>query len=228
MAPDPMAEAPPATTRVEAQTPSNEPQWESPVGLGLAAAFLRTAWSVLLRPIPTFRAMTASPHIGRPFAFAVLAMVGGTLLAAVAASLTDSAGRIASDTGLLMFIMFGSLAVAMPLMFVEAGIYHVLLMILGGDRRGFAATFRVCAYVDGSTALVGWVPVLGPVVALIWGVYLRIVGLREIHRTSTSRAFASVFLAFVVPVLVIGAMLGTVVAFVLLLFSGEKIPVIEV
>ena len=209
----------------ESHSPVSEPQWEHPVGPGVVTAFMRTVSSVLLRPVPTFSAMTTSSNIGRPFTFAVLAMLGATLLGAVVAG---SAGRGAASAGLLFFVTVASLAIAVPLLFVEALVYHVLLMVLGGDRRGFAATFRVCAYVDGSTAMIGWVPVIGPLIALTWGVYLRIVGIREIHETSTAHAFWSVFLAFVVPLLMAIGLIGGLVTLAYFLFSGDPAPAIEV
>ena len=171
--------------------------------------------------------MTTTPRIARPFVFALLAMVCATLLAGVVGKYTSPAAW-GPGPSVLLLVMVGSLAATIPLLFVEAGVYHVLLMLLGGASRGFGATFRVCAYVDGSTALISWVPVLGPLVALVFGVYLRIVGIREIHRTTTARAFGSVFLAFFVPLLLFGAMAAAAVAFVLLLLSGAPSPAIEV
>jgi len=197
----------------------DEPAWEHADG-GVVSALLRTVLGVLFRPRPTFRGMSSSQQIGKPFVFVILTMVAASLLTAAGAGL--------ADTGFFALLIIGSMLITVPLLFVEAGTYHVLLMVLGGTRGGFGATFRVCAYVDGSTALIGCVPVFGPVVALVWGAYLRIVGLREIHRTTTTRVVVSLILAGVVPVLLVGGAVSVLVILVLSMLDSAPAPVVEV
>jgi len=76
------------------------------------------------------------------------------------------------------------------------------------DSR-FASTFKVASYTQ-VTALVNWVPVVGPLVAL-YGLYLSVVGIREVHGTTTGKAALVVLIPFLVVL---------VVAFIVLAWVG--------
>ncbi|MGF1472290.1 MAG: YIP1 family protein [Rubrobacteraceae bacterium] len=83
-------------------------------------------------------------------------------------------------------------------LFVLAAIAHLLVMaFVGTSNSGFESTFRVAAYVS-VTNLVNWIPFIGGLVAL-YGLYLAVVGIREIHVTTTGKAA----LVVLVPVAVI-------------------------
>ena len=95
--------------------------------------------------------------------------------------------------------------------FILAGVAHLLVrLVLGADNAGFEATFRVAAY-TGVTNLVSWIPVVGPLVGL-YGVYLAIVGIRELHGTTTGKAAAVVLLPFLVVFALLWLALAVAVA----------------
>ena len=72
-------------------------------------------------------------------------------------------------------------------LFIGAGILHLLVMLIVGSRNsGFEGTFRVSAY-SSVTSLVSWIPVIGWIASL-YGIYLAIMGIREVHNTSTGKA----------------------------------------
>jgi hypothetical protein len=50
--------------------------------------------------------------------------------------------------------------------------------------------------------LVGWVPVLGPLVAAVASIALSIIGVREVHETTTGRAALVVLIPAAVGLLV--------------------------
>jgi hypothetical protein len=72
-------------------------------------------------------------------------------------------------------------------------------LIVGATNSGFQATFRVASYTQ-VTSLVNWIPFIGPLLAL-YGIYLSIVGIREMHETTTGKAVLVVVLPFVVALL---------------------------
>jgi hypothetical protein len=78
---------------------------------------------------------------------------------------------------------------------------------VGDGNSGFESTFRVVSYVS-VTNLVNWIPLIGGLVAL-YGLYLAVVGIREMHSTTTGRAALVVLLP-------IGALLVLVLIFVLI------------
>jgi len=90
----------------------------------------------------------------------------------------------------------------------QADILHLLMtLIVGSGNAGFAGTFRVSAY-SSVTSLVSWIPVIGWIASL-YGIYLAIVGVREVHSTSSKAAIVVriptlivLFLPFVLVVLV--------------------------
>lgn len=86
-------------------------------------------------------------------------------------------------------------AVLLVLLYISAGITHVVLAVLGGARHGFGATLRVFCY-GYSPGLFGIVPVLGGIVGSIWMVVLLIIGLREAHEADGWKSAVAVLLPF--------------------------------
>jgi hypothetical protein len=85
--------------------------------------------------------------------------------------------------------------------FVAAGVQQLLVRLVVGEiNSGFGATFRVASYTQ-VTALVNWIPTVGPLLAL-YGVYLSIVGIREMHGTTTAKAALVVLIPFGIALLV--------------------------
>ncbi|HEX7089027.1 MAG TPA: YIP1 family protein [Longimicrobiales bacterium] len=78
-------------------------------------------------------------------------------------------------------------------LYVAAAIYHVGLVILGGASKGFGGTLRAVCYAWSPQVLVV-VPVLGRLLAFIWCLVLIVVGIREVHGTSTGRAAGAMLL----------------------------------
>jgi hypothetical protein len=92
-------------------------------------------------------------------------------------------------------------------LFLGAGIDHLLLLLVGGARRGFETTARVDAYAAGAAAVLSAIPIVGIVVAGFWNVYLRIVGFSVAHGVGRGRAAAAVLL----PIALCGCALAAVV-----------------
>ena len=90
----------------------------------------------------------------------------------------------------------------------QADILRLLMtLIVGSGNAGFAGTFRVSAY-SSVTSLVSWIPVIGWT-ARLYGIYLAIVGVREVHSTISKAVIVVriltlivLFLPFVLVVLV--------------------------
>jgi len=99
-------------------------------------------------------------------------------------------------TSLIIAPIVGTIGV-----FVAAGVQQLLVRLVVGERNsGFGATFRVASYTQ-VTGLVNWIPTVGPLLAL-YGIYLSIVGIREMHGTTTAKAALVVLIPFGVALLV--------------------------
>jgi hypothetical protein len=81
-------------------------------------------------------------------------------------------------------------------------------MMVGGNRKGFEATFRVIAY-SWSTQIFTLVPLVGSFIIPIYALVIEIIGLRESHGIGSGRAALAIFLPFIaiVALFVIGATL---------------------
>jgi hypothetical protein len=100
-------------------------------------------------------------------------------------------------------------------LFIGAGILHLIVMLIVGSRNaGFEATFRVVTY-SAVTSLLSWVPFIGGILSL-YGVYLSIVGIREINNNTTGKAaFVVLIPAAIIILLVLEliALMGAVLFF---------------
>jgi hypothetical protein len=99
-------------------------------------------------------------------------------------------------------------------LFIGAGILHLLVMLIVESRNaGFEATFRVVTY-SAVTSLLSWVPFIGGILSL-YGVYLSIVGMREINNTTGKAALVVLIPAAIIILLVLEliALMGAVLFF---------------
>ncbi|CAA9445962.1 MAG: hypothetical protein AVDCRST_MAG02-446 [uncultured Rubrobacteraceae bacterium] len=80
-----------------------------------------------------------------------------------------------------------------------AGIKHLLVMpVVYPSNAGFEATLRVRSHAF-ATRVLWWVPILGALAGFVYGIYLSIVGIREVHSTTTGKAA----LVFLIPVAIV-------------------------
>jgi len=173
---------------------------------------------VVLQPVGFFAGLPRRGSLLNPLVFALIcteiaAIVGGILsLAGVGGAFVTGYGFQAPENqGLGEFIgsvVFAPMGGAIGV-FVVAGIAHLLVrLVVGANNAGFGATFRVAAYTS-VTSLVSWIPFVGGLLAL-YGIYLSVVGIREMHNTTTGKALVVVVLPVIV--IVVLALLGLLVA----------------
>jgi len=96
---------------------------------------------------------------------------------------------------------------------IYCGIYHFFLKIFGGTKHGIAATFRVLCYSQ-SPVLFSVVPILGGLVSLIWHYIALVIGIREVHETSTEKSL----MALLVPLLLSCLVGGATIFFIVTMF----------
>jgi hypothetical protein len=91
---------------------------------------------------------------------------------------------------------------------LKAGLLHGVLMLVGGNRLGFEATFRVSAYGE-AAGILALVPACGGPIGLIWSLVVTIIGLYSIHETEPWRAVVAVLVVSTVCASMIGASIMT-------------------
>jgi Yip1 domain len=90
-------------------------------------------------------------------------------------------------TPLMVFVM----------LYANAGITHLAALLLGQNRKGFAATFTASAYGMAPMVLFA-IPGCGPLVALIWIAALTGIGLKYTHGMSTGAAASATLAPYLI------------------------------
>ncbi|HXB56093.1 MAG TPA: YIP1 family protein [Vicinamibacteria bacterium] len=184
--------------------------WERRAQIGIVTALIDTTREVLTGPTAFFRSMPVVGGIGAPLGYGVIVgyigLVAQALYQAIFRSVLGSglgslAGRpewerlattLQSGLGLVIQVILGPAILTVGL-FLSAGIVHLLLMLLGGARRNFEATFRVACYAE-APALFALLPFCGGIVGIIYRLVLYIIGLAEAHQIGKGTAAAAVLL----------------------------------
>jgi len=194
-----------APPRVSGGASSGEFNYQDPV-----QSFINTVRNVVTAPVGFFRGIRRQGDLVNPLIFAIICYEVSAIL-----------GGLISLMGLYNSEGFGSFLVSIILapifaaigLFIGAGILHLLVMlIIGSGNAGFEATFRVSAY-SSVTSLVSWIPIIGWIASL-YGIYLAIMGMREVHSTTTGKAALVVLIPAVIVILlalVIVALVGAAI-----------------
>ncbi len=197
------------------------------------AKLSRTAKMVLLNPSDAFSRMRCTGGLGSPmgylcltmaiaiaaiFGWALVGMFAGLGLGLASAENVDGERLAAAIGGSLVTILISaviSIGIAIPGVilnsFIQAGVLHVILMMLGGARRGFETTYRVVCFSLGSSVLIYVIPCVSYVVAPIFMLIALIVGLSRAHEISGGKAALAIFapVLIVLPIMVLlGIMVG--------------------
>jgi hypothetical protein len=175
-------------------------------------SFPPTARGVAFHPVEFFGALPRKGTYTAPLVFAlVCAEISSVLGGAIGLTGGNSVGWL---IGTLVFAAVG----ATIGLFVIAAIAHLFVTwIVGPTNAGFEGTFRVAAY-SSVTGLLSWIPVVGGFVSL-YGLYLAIVGIRDLHQTTTGKAAVIVL----IPAAIVGAVVLLVIVIAgLALFGALK------
>lgn len=210
--------------------PTVPPAWEEP-GRGFPGKLLDTWRASLFEPTTFFRGVGTEPPFSRPLLYFLLVAVTGAFFTlwwetlgvwptawvgwgewgAEMGPLLPEPGPAAALAG-----FFLSPFVALFGLGVWTVILHLFVLLFVPGRRTLGATARVVCYASGPTVFSA-VPFLGSVVGLVWATVLQVVGVREVHRTTTGRAAAAVLVPLALAVVLV------VLAFLLLVLIGVSL-----
>ena len=169
--------------------------WEDQENLGFSEGILRTLKESLFNPHAFFSRLPDRGGFLLPVLYALIVETVGSLVSYAWAFSWDQ-----SWLGMVKFPGFWAIVAGMlvPILVlvrvvISTMALHVSLFLVGGANKDFEATFRVVCYSSGPE-LFNAVPVVGWAVALVWEIYLTVVGIQEVHGTTTARALAAVLL----------------------------------
>jgi len=172
---------------------------------GFIGAFLKTTREALFSPTRFFKKVATGGGYWAPFIFAMISGIIGFGVVLLWQWLFFSRmvpPQIYSLIPYSLFLIFVIILIPFMIAFsilVGSGVTHLCLMIVGGNRKGFEATFRAISY-SYSAQLFYIVPFIGNFVGGIYLLILTIIGIREGHAISTGKAVLAVFLPVIVVV----------------------------
>jgi hypothetical protein len=198
--------------RGPAGSPGGEFNLQDPIN-----SFIGTVRALVLNPVGFFRGIPRQGDFVNPLVFTIICAVINGILGGIVNFLialpSRNAGIGGGLGGLIGNIILTPIGAVIGLL-IGAGIYHLLVLLLVRPANaGFEATFRVVSYVA-VTQLISWIPIIGTIVAVVYGIVLSILGIREVHTTTTGRA-ALVVLIPVAVVLLLIIVLGAAIIAVL-------------
>ena len=186
---------------------------------GYFTVLLHTFKGALFSPVKFFREKRQEETIGQSFAFGVLtgslgAMFGIFWQFILNVQEFSSFLRVLPDAFTLNRLFLAYIIISpflvMFFMFLTTAVFHCCLFILGGATRGFGGTFKACAY-SNAASVFNLIPYIGWLIKMIWGLVIMVIGFREIHETTSSRAVFALLIPFLILV-IIGIFLGFVAA----------------
>src|ERR1700716_4157300 len=206
------APPPPVATSTIAPSTSPAPRsglpWDQRQQRGLFTAFVETLQMVLSRPSEAFTAMKREGGLGEPLIYAVIGGSAGLVIYFIYNFAFQSLGMMASQNNPLTHLVGTGIAgifliICAPILvvigiFINAAILHVCLMIVGGAKQSFETTFRVVCFEAGSVYPLMIVPFCGGLIAAVWGIVLRCIGIARAHETDTGRAVLAVLLPVII------------------------------
>lgn len=187
--------------------------WDQRDQVGLLTALVETTRRVLTEPGAFFRAMPVTGGLGSPLLYAVVigwvGLAASAFYQAIFRSVVGSSwggfedrpevaallGWVEGWAGFVAQVVFGGVFVVIGV-FLAAGIIHLLLLLLGGARRDFEATFRVVSFAQ-ATSILFLVPFCGQPIGAIWCLVLYVLGLAQAHQIGHGKAAAAVLLPIV-------------------------------
>lgn len=177
--------------------------WDNRDNLGFFRALFDTWMESVFHPTKFFSKMPVRGGYGSPLLYgfivgeiAVLFSLFWQGIFIMIGALGESYEQLEATGFSMVVLIVGALLSPITVIigyFIVAGILHLCLLIVGGARRDFEATFRVVCYSAGVYTF-NILPFCGGLIAEVWKIVLHIIGVKEVHEISTGKAVLAYFL----------------------------------
>lgn len=187
----------------EISTEEKVSPWES--GGGFFWAYMRTTKEALFSPTRFFKKVSAGEGYWSPLIYGIISGIIGVGVSLVFQWFLFSAFIPPQIHAFIPYNLILTLSlIGIPLMvassiFIGSAITHLCLMIVGGNKKGYQATFRAISY-SYCAQLFNVVPFIGSFVGSVYMIILIIIGVREGHGVSTGKSVLAVLLPLIVMV----------------------------
>jgi hypothetical protein len=205
--------------------------WEDP-SVPFPANFVRSYGAIIRAPKRFFARVPFDNPVARPLLFyLIIVIVAAFFSLLVTASIGVPEGFEEAFGGYDLGIEMGEGELALVAFFatpfvllfgllINSLVIHLFVALLIRERRTLGATTRVLCYAVAPYPVAA-IPLIGPLVSMIWITVLVIFGLREAHRTTTGRAAAAVLM----PMAMLTIMVVLYLIFVFAVFMSMVDPV---
>jgi len=205
----------------ESGGPQGNP-WERRATLGFADGFIQSLKLFATSPTEAFAQTFRKGDFGSPLLFAIIVgwigiaigqiwevLMGASILSMMPPEVRNYVPFVPGSTaGFLVSVIFAPVYIIIGL-FIWSAIMHLCLVIVGGlgkSQAGFEGTFRVVSYAT-VAQLANLIPILGGLLSVVWSLVLAVVGLQQLHDTTTGKAVAAVLVPFLLCCACIGGMI---------------------
>jgi hypothetical protein len=176
----------------------------------------KTFTGILFSPTVFFRGIRNKGGLRESFAFGILTGSIGTMFGLFWQFLLKPEDMLfisglfpesVSNNHIFLGLIILTPLLVMISVFIVAGVLHFFLLILRGANNGFEGTLKVGLY-SNATSIFYLIPYIGEfnigeIIAIIWSLIILVIGLREVHDTTTPRALFSLFLPFFVMIILL-------------------------
>ena len=181
-------------------TQGNEFTMADPVG-----SFMSTVTGVVTAPAVFFNNVRKYGDFVSPLVFSLICYAIAGVLSGIVSLIRGNGIVQALGT------IIGTPILSTLFLFVIAGIIHLFVMLLvKPSGTGYESTYRATAYSLPISSLVSWVPIIGPIIGIFFGlytIYLSIIGVRELHSTTTQSAALAVLIPVGILLLLLACLL---------------------
>jgi len=215
-----------------AARPDVAPAWERRPGVKLIPAFFMTIRDVLFEPHLTFPRMPVDGRLIPPTTFLLLLQftVGlvsyaiGIALELVqlpyysqAFSRSEELKNLNFPVWIFFILIPGAfilwVAIWLGFNFLIAGVHHLVLMLLGGAKKGYDATYKVVCY-SYSAQVFNLIPICGGFAVLPFFFVSSIIGLSKVHGIEGWKASVAMLAPYVLCCLMVAGLYIGIIAMV--------------
>ncbi len=193
--------------------------WEDMERIGFFQGLAQTLKQSLSSPKDFFSHMPVSGGYSNPLLYCIIIETIGTLAAYLWGIAVGNPLLAPGDMSRMTMVLLG---IFVPLMviiwtFFWSVVLHGILRILAGPCKGLEGTFRVVSYSSGPE-LLSVIPYVGTFAAIVLKLYLSIVGMRQVHGLTSSKAALVVLLPGILVFIILMSLavaLGVLIAIAL-------------
>lgn len=177
--------------------------WEDANGR-FPSNLLQTWLDCVTRPTEFFSRIDISSSLGRPLLYyLIVSMLSAFFYMAWGSPGFDESWRSAlgvqadpidqASSSFRLLYFFATPFASLLALGIGTLTYHLFTLFLAPRKRDLSATARVLCYA-GSPGVLSIIPWVGGLVGGIWSLVLLVIGIRQVHRTTTGRSIAIVLL----------------------------------